>query len=264
MPQPYSKPPYPYVFINRMGNPKSQASSSKKKGTKSKPSSPKKKTPKPSPPSNSPKQRSKPGSLPNSPQSAPTNSLPPYAGPLIVDSSTWTPRPEPTYHEVYVGISPLIEHLQSTIWTLLLKTPQHTYRAYHLSSGPINGLRGGYRKQISKSYPFPHSNERATQAHEYAYIIPCGFMPAESLGTFDEIFLTGVPAGPNNFFVLRFLRVCVFLGMLEGFGEGIMRVHALGPLYNPAEVDCFRGNWTMEDKVFVERWVEFGDVLVRN
>ncbi|KAL4792024.1 hypothetical protein BDV19DRAFT_392512 [Aspergillus venezuelensis] len=260
-----AKYPYTHTFVNKMSNPGSQASSSKKKGTKFRPSSPKEKTSKSSsPPTNSPKPKSTPNSPPASPQFAPTNPLPPCTGPLIIDSSTWTPRTEPTYHKVHIGISPFIEHLQSSIWTLLLKTPQNTYRAYHLSSGPIDGLRRGYRKQISKSFPFPHSNERATQAHEYAYIIPCGSMPIELLGQFDELFLSFVPAGPNNFFVLRFLRYCVFLGMLEGFGEGIMRVHALGPLYNPAEVDYFRGNWTMEDKAFVEKWVEFGDVLVRN
>ncbi|KAL4947150.1 hypothetical protein BDW69DRAFT_190461 [Aspergillus filifer] len=249
-----------------MGNPKTQASSSKKKGTKSKPSSPQKKTQKSSPPptKTTPEEPNSPPSSPPSSSAPTTDPLPPYTGPLIIDSSTWIPRPESTYHELYVGISPFIHSLQSTIWTILLKTPQNTYRAYHLSSGPIDGLRRGYRKQISKSYPFPHANESARQAHEYKYIIPCGTMPSESLDTFDKLFLSGVPAGPNNFFVLRFLRVCVFLGLLVGFGEGIMRVHAMMPIYNPAEVVYFRGALTMEDAVFVERWVEFGDVLVRN
>ncbi|KAL4937272.1 hypothetical protein BDV06DRAFT_227110 [Aspergillus oleicola] len=187
-----------------------------------------------------------------------------YTGPLIIDSSTWTGPSLPIYYDLYIGISPYISHIQSHVWTPILKAPDHTCRFYHLSSGPVDGRGRGYRKQIAPSLGTPMARPLAMEGYRFTDLIYCGTMPSTYLSIFEELFLFGVPAGPNNFFVLRFLRVCVFMGLLQWFGDGIMALLAKGAVYNPADVSYFKGGLTMEDEVFVERWEEFGWVLVQD
>ncbi|KAL4932815.1 uncharacterized protein BDV17DRAFT_176124 [Aspergillus undulatus] len=185
-----------------------------------------------------------------------------YTGPFIVDSASWTPLPDPGKFEVFVGISPYNPRLQSHVWSVLLRAPVSASRSYHLSSGPIDGLGHGYRRQINKSMYFPAADPFSIRVDQYQRIIPCGVLPSQYLNHFEALFLCTVPSGPNNFFILRFMRALVLFGMLEGFAEGLMMLHMHRPTYNAADLEWSGRGWTVDDAFYVWHFEEYSRTLV--
>lgn len=172
------------------------------------------------------------------------------------------PWQDPDLFEISIGISREIQHLNCTEWTVLLhrldtgihpetKIPA-VYRAYSVESGPKDGLDMEYIKHIRTDRPFPSlgadNNNSSSSSSAYEMLIPCGTLHRDDLPLFDWTFWE-TRSGPNNYFVLRFLRMLGAYGLVcEDDILMALEMSGLEKRYNTAEIECFEGLLTVQDE----------------
>ncbi|KAL4922288.1 hypothetical protein BDW62DRAFT_196971 [Aspergillus aurantiobrunneus] len=162
---------------------------------------------------------------------------------------------EPGTFEVLLGISPRIEELNHTDWTIILhKTDHeaHICRTYSILYGPKDGAETGYGKFCHANTPY--SPPEDTSIFEKRILL--GTLEEENLHRFEEVFFFEMSPGPNNYFVLRLLRKLTHMGLLceHDVGEALSR--EVMPCYNKAEYDYFGGYYTESDSNYVRGEVE--------
>lgn len=168
------------------------------------------------------------------------------------------PWSEPVLFGISLGISREIPGLNCTEWTVLLhrfdagaipETEVPTVcRAYTIESGPKDGFGKEYRKHFRIDKPLPSLDTNNNSSSAYQLLIPCGTLHREHLPLFDKIFWK-TPPGPNNYFILRFLRILgVHWLVCEDDILMALEHSGLEKRYNTAEIEYFGRFLTVEDE----------------
>lgn len=197
----------------------------------------------------------------------------PETSPPPTEVSTQPPCQEIDFLGISIGISRGIEGLNCTEWTVLLDRldtgtnpeaePPNVCRAYTIDSGPKDGFDKEYKKHIRIDMPF-HSvgasnnyNNSSSSSSAYEILIPCGILHRDFLPLFDRIFWV-TRSGPNNYFILRFLRMLGAYGLVCE-GDVLMALEYLGleKRYNAMEIECFKGLLTAEDYNYVLGFMDY-------